>query len=109
MNFEFLNALLVLFSGVLLESWNIFVETAPYLIFGLGIAGLLTILVPDQKIVAYLEHRQEKFALLSMPLLQVFPYLSAPAEWFLPRCRSEKGELTGGQPFPSLSLLPRQE
>lgn len=54
MNFEFLNALLVLFSGVLLESWNIFVETAPYLIFGLGIAGLLNVLVPDQKIVDYL-------------------------------------------------------
>ena len=54
MNFEFLNALLALFSGVLLESWNIFVETAPYLIFGLGIAGLLNVLVPDQKIVDYL-------------------------------------------------------
>ncbi len=54
MNFEFLNALLILFSGVLLESWNIFVETAPYLIFGLGIAGLLNVLVPDQKIVDYL-------------------------------------------------------
>lgn len=54
MNFEFLNTLLVLFSGVLLESWKIFVETAPYLIFGLGIAGLLNILVPDQKIVNYL-------------------------------------------------------
>lgn len=54
MNIEFLNALLVLLLGVLLESWNIFVETAPYLIFGLGIAGLLNILVPDQKIVEYL-------------------------------------------------------
>ncbi|AKB49676.1 Transporter [Methanosarcina barkeri str. Wiesmoor] len=54
MNFEFLNALLTIFSGIFLESWNIFVETAPYLIFGLGIAGLLNILVSDQKIVDYL-------------------------------------------------------
>jgi len=54
MSFEFLNAFLVLFSGILLESWKIFVEAAPYLIFGLGIAGLLNILVPDQKIVEYL-------------------------------------------------------
>jgi uncharacterized membrane protein YraQ (UPF0718 family) len=54
MNFEFLNTFLVFLLGVLLESWNIFVETAPYLIFGLGIAGLLNVLVPDQKIVDYL-------------------------------------------------------
>lgn len=54
MNFEFLNTLLVFFSGILLESWKTFVEMAPYLIFGLGIAGLLNILVPDQKIVEYL-------------------------------------------------------
>ena len=54
MSFEFLNACLAFFSGILLESWEIFVEAAPYLIFGLGIAGLLNILVPDQKIVDYL-------------------------------------------------------
>lgn len=54
MSFELLNACLALFSGILLESWKIFVEAAPYLIFGLGIAGLLNILVPDQKIVEYL-------------------------------------------------------
>ncbi len=54
MSFEFLNVLLTLFLGILLASWEIFVEAAPYLIFGLGIAGLLNILVPDQKIVDYL-------------------------------------------------------
>ncbi|MGB9939921.1 SO_0444 family Cu/Zn efflux transporter [Methanosarcina sp.] len=54
MSFQFLNSVLALFSGILLASWEIFVEAAPYLIFGLGIAGLLNILVPDQKIVEYL-------------------------------------------------------
>lgn len=54
MSFELLSAILTLFSGILLASWEIFVEAAPYLIFGLGIAGLLNALVPDQKIVDYL-------------------------------------------------------
>jgi uncharacterized membrane protein YraQ (UPF0718 family) len=54
MSFELLNFVLALFSGILLASWEIFVEAAPYLIFGLGIAGLLNVLVPDQKIVDYL-------------------------------------------------------
>lgn len=54
MSFEFLNAFLVIVSGILLASWEIFVEAAPYLIFGFGIAGLLNVLVPDRKIVNYL-------------------------------------------------------
>jgi uncharacterized membrane protein YraQ (UPF0718 family) len=51
MSFEFLNAFLALFSGILLGSWIIFVEAAPYLFFCRGIAGRLNSLVPDQKIV----------------------------------------------------------
>jgi uncharacterized membrane protein YraQ (UPF0718 family) len=43
-----------LFFGILLSSWGIFVESAPYLIFGFAIAGILNVLVPDQKIVDYL-------------------------------------------------------
>ncbi|MFY1110885.1 MAG: SO_0444 family Cu/Zn efflux transporter [Methanosarcinaceae archaeon] len=54
MSLETLPPILALFSGILLASWEIFVEAAPYLIFGFGIAGLLNILVPDQKIVEYL-------------------------------------------------------
>ena len=54
MSFEFIDVFLIIISGVLLESWKLFVETAPYLIFGLGVAGILNILVPDQKIVDYL-------------------------------------------------------
>ncbi len=54
MSLETLPPILNLFSGILLASWEIFVEAAPYLIFGFGIAGLLNILVPDQKIVEYL-------------------------------------------------------
>ncbi len=40
--------------GVLIESWNIFLEAAPYLIFGFGIAGLLHVLVPDEMVMKYL-------------------------------------------------------
>lgn len=54
MSFELLNSFLILVSGILLASWEIFVEAAPYLIFGFGIAGFLNVLVPDQKIVNYL-------------------------------------------------------
>lgn len=43
-----------LISGILISSWEIFVEAAPYLIFGFAIAGILNVLVPDQKIVEYL-------------------------------------------------------
>jgi uncharacterized protein len=54
MNFELFNSILALISGIVLASWKIFVEAAPYLIFGFGIAGLLNVLVPDRKIVNYL-------------------------------------------------------
>ena len=54
MSLEFLNSVLSLISGILLASWEIFVEAAPYLVFGFGIAGLLNVLVPDRKIVDYL-------------------------------------------------------
>lgn len=54
MSLEIFSLLPALLSGILLSSWEIFVEAAPYLIFGFGIAGLLNILVPDQKIVDYL-------------------------------------------------------
>ncbi|MDD3245260.1 MAG: SO_0444 family Cu/Zn efflux transporter [Methanosarcina sp.] len=54
MSLEFLSFIPFLLSGILLASWKIFVEAAPYLIFGFGVAGLLNIIVPDQKIVDYL-------------------------------------------------------
>ena len=54
MSLEFLSFIPFLLSGILLASWEIFVEAAPYLIFGFGIAGILNIVVPDQKIVDYL-------------------------------------------------------
>jgi len=40
--------------GILISSWEVFVEAAPYLIFGFAVAGILNVLVPDQKIVDYL-------------------------------------------------------
>ena len=54
MSLEFLSFIPFLLSGILLASWEIFVEAAPYLIFGFGVAGLLNIIVPDKKIVEYL-------------------------------------------------------
>jgi len=54
MSLEFLSFIPFLLSGILLASWKIFVEAAPYLIFGFGVAGILNVAVPDQKIVDYL-------------------------------------------------------
>ncbi|MHC1756524.1 MAG: SO_0444 family Cu/Zn efflux transporter [Methanosarcina sp.] len=51
---EILSPVPALLSGILLSSLGIFVEAAPYLIFGFGVAGILNTLVPDQKIVDYL-------------------------------------------------------
>jgi uncharacterized membrane protein YraQ (UPF0718 family) len=57
MNFETSNAVLTLFFGILLASWEIFLEAAPYLIFGLGVAGFLNVVIPDKKIMDYLGTR----------------------------------------------------
>jgi len=51
---EILSSIPDLVSGVLLSSWEVFVEAAPYLLFGFAVAGILNVLVPDQKIVEYL-------------------------------------------------------
>jgi len=40
--------------GIALETWNIFLDTAPYLFFGFGVAGFLHIFIPDDKIINYL-------------------------------------------------------
>lgn len=54
MSTEILISISDLFSGILLSSWEVFTEAAPYLIFGFVVAGILNALVPDQKIVDYL-------------------------------------------------------
>ncbi len=51
---DILSSIPDLLSGILLSSWEIFVEVAPYLILGFGVAGILNVLVPDKKIVDYL-------------------------------------------------------
>ncbi len=40
--------------GTIVESWIIFKEAAPYLLLGFGIAGILKVFLPDEKIVQYL-------------------------------------------------------
>ncbi len=101
MSFDFLNAYISLFSGILLESWEIFVEAAPYLIFGLGIAGLLNILVPDQKIVEYLGTSAGKIRSVINASLEGLP-LPLCSCGVIPAAMSiKKGEQTGARPFPS--------
>lgn len=51
---EILDSAPDLLLGILLSSWEVFVEAAPYLIFGFAVAGILNAFVPDQKIVDYL-------------------------------------------------------
>lgn len=41
-------------SGIILASWEIFTDAAPYLFLGFGVAGLLNVLIPDHKIIDYL-------------------------------------------------------
>ncbi|MFA0821302.1 MAG: SO_0444 family Cu/Zn efflux transporter [Methanomethylovorans sp.] len=40
--------------GILFESWSLFLEMSPYLFLGFLIAGILHVLVPDEKILSYL-------------------------------------------------------
>lgn len=62
------------FAGILAESWHIFAEAAPYLLLGFGIAGLLHVFVPDDKILQYLGRSAGKFrsvlnaSILGVPL-----------------------------------------
>lgn len=48
-------------AGIMTESWNIFAEAAPYLLLGFGIAGLLHVFVPDEKVMQYLGSSAGKF------------------------------------------------
>lgn len=74
MSVEPFNAIFMLISGITLESWEIFVEAAPYLIFGFGVAGILNIFIPDQKIMKNLGEQAGKIssvikaALAGLPL-----------------------------------------
>lgn len=54
MSTEIFSSVPDLLFGILISSWEVFVEAAPYLIFGFAVAGILNVLVPDQKIVDYL-------------------------------------------------------
>ncbi|WP_340819614.1 SO_0444 family Cu/Zn efflux transporter [Methanolobus sp. WCC4] len=47
--------------GVAVASWELFEEAAPYLFLGFAVAGLLHVLVPDEKILKHLGHSAGKF------------------------------------------------
>lgn len=40
--------------GIVLASWSLFLEMSPYLFMGFLIAGILHVLIPDEKVLAYL-------------------------------------------------------
>ncbi|WP_292462987.1 SO_0444 family Cu/Zn efflux transporter [Methanolobus sp.] len=46
--------ILVAFAGIVMESWRLFVEMAPYLFLGFVIAGLLHVYIPERQILKYL-------------------------------------------------------
>ncbi|TGC11135.1 SO_0444 family Cu/Zn efflux transporter [Methanolobus halotolerans] len=60
--------------GIALESWNLFLEMAPYLFLGFTIAGLLHISIPEGQIIKYLGSSAGKFrsalnaSLLGIPI-----------------------------------------
>ncbi|ABE52846.1 SO_0444 family Cu/Zn efflux transporter [Methanococcoides burtonii] len=60
--------------GIVLSSWNVLAEAAPYLLLGFGVAGILHVFVPDEKIMQYLGHSAGKFrsvlnaSLIGVPL-----------------------------------------
>jgi len=53
------------FQGVLLSTWDIFLDSAPYLLFGFWIAGLLRYFVPAGHIARYLGGRGYRSVLLA--------------------------------------------
>ena len=56
-----LDNVLSIIRGVLMESWHLFEEAAPYLFLGFVVAGILHALVPDEKILRYLGESAGKF------------------------------------------------
>ena len=48
------NTLTDIFTGIAGEMWVIFLDAAPYLFLGFGVAGLLHIFISDEKIMDYL-------------------------------------------------------
>jgi uncharacterized membrane protein YraQ (UPF0718 family) len=55
------NTLTDIFTGIAGEMWGIFLDAAPYLFLGFGVAGLLHIFIPDEKIMDYLGASAGKF------------------------------------------------
>jgi len=55
------NTLTDIVTGIAGEMWMIFPDAAPYLFLGFGVAGLLHIFIPDEKIMDYLGASAGKF------------------------------------------------
>lgn len=60
--------------GILLSSWYVLAEAAPYLLLGFGIAGILHVFIPDDKVMQYMGRSAGKFrsvlnaSLIGIPL-----------------------------------------
>lgn len=61
-----------LFIGVFLESWNVLVESAPYVLFGFFAAGILKAYLPEQMVAKHLGNNSTssviKASLFGIPL-----------------------------------------
>lgn len=59
-------------TGLLLETWNLLEEMAPYLLFGFLVAGILNLFISREKVVRHLAHNKFsavfKASLLGIPL-----------------------------------------
>jgi len=70
----YMETILEVLIGIGLSSWNVLAEAAPYLLLGFGVAGILHVFVPDEKIMQYLGHSAGKFrsvlnaSLIGVPL-----------------------------------------
>jgi hypothetical protein len=70
----YMETILEILIGIGLSSWQVLAEAAPYLLLGFGVAGILHVFVPDEKIMQYLGHSAGKFrsvlnaSLIGVPL-----------------------------------------
>ena len=55
------NTLTDMFTGIAGEMWGIFLDAAPYIFLGFGVAGLLHIFIPDEKRMDFLGTSAGKF------------------------------------------------
>ena len=54
-------SLMEILAGIIQETWYLFEEAAPYLFLGFGVAGLLELVVSNEKVIGHLGNGAGKF------------------------------------------------